>query len=140
MLQKLLEQEKLDELFSMNTPWSAALLRPIGEICQAPGMQHFSHPGCSPAILDSLNESSKMKNFEEFPGELVNPVLDLVESLESVRSGKPPLLGRTHEHVGWLAQPKEKWPNLTIEMVMSGNHSIAERLAAGSSGFHPELR
>lgn len=140
MLQKLLEQEKLDELFSMNTPWSAALLRPIGEICQAPGMQHFSHPGCSPVILDSLNESSKMKNFEEFPGELVNPVLDLVESLESVRSGNPPLLGRTHEHVGWLAQPKEKWPNLTIEMVMSGDHSIAERLAAGSSGFHPELR
>lgn len=140
MLLLLLEQDDLDDLFSILTPWSAALLRPIGENCESPGMQHVTHPGCNPQILERLNASINYNQLVNFSEENVNPILDLMDSLNSVKKGIPPLSGRTHDLVGWLAQPKERWPNFTRKMIMSGDEPVSERLASGMSGFHPELR
>ena len=140
MLLLLLEGDDLVDLFSLSTPWSAALLRPIGEICESPGMQHVTHPGCNPQILERLNYSINSNELVNFPEENVNPILDLMDSLNSAKEGIPPLSGRTHDLVGWLAQPKERWPNFTRKMVMAGDEPISERLASGRSGFHPDLR
>ena len=140
MLLLLLEGDDLVDLFSLSTPWSAALLRPIGEICESPGMQHVTHPGCNPQILERLNSSINSNELVNFSEENVNPILDLMDSLNSAKEGIPPLSGRTHDLVGWLAQPKERWPNFTRKMVMAGDEPISERLASGRSGFHPDLR
>ena len=103
-------------------------------------MQHVTHPGCNPQILERLNYSINSNELVNFPEENVNPILDLMDSLNSAKEGIPPLSGRTHDLVGWLAQPKERWPNFTRKMVMAGDEPISERLASGRSGFHPDLR
>jgi hypothetical protein len=139
ILVDLLVQDSQKDLFSHYTPWCASILRPIGEICEAPGMSTLTHPGCDPTILEKIKDVSGDMFRTSFPEATVAPVLDLLEALESAKLGRPPLAGRTHDLVGWLAQPRDKWPDFTIEATMSGDSSVAERLIIGKSGFHPEM-
>ena len=68
-----------------------------------------------------------------------NHILDLINAIEAARAERTPLVGRAHKFSGWLAQPKEKWPDFTMKMMMDGDISISERLILGKSGFHAEL-
>jgi hypothetical protein len=139
ILAELLDQGGQEELFSHYTPWCASILRPIGEICEAPGMSSLTHPGCDPTILEKIKDATEDIVRNSFPEATVASLLDLLEALESAKLGRPPLAGRTHDLVGWLAQPRDKWPDFTIEATMSGDSSVAKRLIIGKSGFHPEM-
>ena len=68
-----------------------------------------------------------------------NHILDLINAIEAARAERTPLVGRVHKFSGWLAQPKEKWPDFTMKMMMDGDINISERLILGKSGFHAEL-
>ncbi len=139
ILLRLLEEETLEELLVHESPWCATILRPIGEQCEAPGLSSISHPGCHPELLQTLQ--SRLRGIPETTVEQrdLNQLRDLIEALKSARDKSPPISGRTHDLVGWLAQPVERWPDFTIEIMMEGDSSVAERLVLRRSGFHPEL-
>jgi hypothetical protein len=68
-----------------------------------------------------------------------NHLLDLQNAIESAIDERIPSSGRAHKFSGWLAQPREKWPDFTMKMMMDGDINISERLILERSGFHPGL-
>ena len=54
----------------------------------------------------------------------MNHLWDLLSALESIREGSNPSVGLSHKLSGWLAQPLEKWPNFTLEMIMDGDIDV----------------
>ena len=129
----------MDDLLSNRSPWCATILRPIGEECVAPGLSSIAHPGCDPELIQSLQNRLRSISSDDISTGNLDPLSDLLNALESARDKTPPVSGRTHDLVGWLAQPAERWPKFTIEMMMNGDKSVAERLILGLSGFHPGL-
>ncbi len=139
MLMRLLQEDSMDDLLSNRSPWCATILRPIGEECVAPGLSSIAHPGCDPELIQSLQNRMRSISSDDISTGNLDPLSDLLNALESARDKTPPVSGRTHDLVGWLAQPAERWPKFTIEMMMNGDQSVAERLILGLSGFHPGL-
>ncbi len=136
----ILNSPGAEELFRLNIPWCSTILRPIGETSDAPGLSSTTNPGCNIEILPLLQ--SHLRPIREWSGEpnSMNHLWDLLNALESIRAGTPPSIGRSHKLSGWLAQPSEKWPNFTLEMIMDGDANVSERLILGRSGFHEGLR
>jgi len=139
MLIRMLQEDALDDLLLHQSPWCATILRPIGEKCIAPGLSSISHPGCDPELLQPLQNLIRGIPSDDSPPRNLDPLMDLLEALESARDKTPPTSGRTHGLIGWLAQPVERWPEFTTEMMMDGDHSAAERLILGLSGYHAGL-
>jgi len=140
LLSNLLSDESsLDWLFDNPIPWSAAILRPKGEPSTAPGLEDKHHPGCSPEIRNSLARRLRSRSERGTLPESAAPLLDLMESLDTVLEGTSPSTGRTHPMVGWLAQPIEKWPPISNEVAMQGDSQIAERIILRTSGYHEGL-
>jgi hypothetical protein len=135
----LAEESSLDWLFDNPIPWSAAILRPKGEPSTAPGLEDRYHPGCSPEIRNSLARRLRSRSERGTLPESAAPLLDLMESLDTVLEGDSPSTGRTHPMVGWLAQPIEKWPPISNEVAMQGDSQIAERIILRNSGYHEGL-
>tara|TARA_B000000441_G_scaffold7295_1_gene4578 strand:- start:308 stop:2404 length:2097 start_codon:yes stop_codon:yes gene_type:complete len=135
----LAEESSLDWLFDNPIPWSAAILRPKGEPSTAPGLEDRYHPGCSPEIRNSLARRLRSRSERGTLPESAAPLLDLMESLDTVLEGDSPSTGRTHPMVGWLAQPIEKWPPISNEVAMQGDSQIAERIILRTSGYHEGL-
>ena len=135
----LAEESSLDWLFDNPIPWSAAILRPKGEPSTAPGLEDRYHPGCSPDIRNSLARRLRSRSERGTLPESAAPLLDLMESLDTVLEGDSPSTGRTHPMVGWLAQPIEKWPPISNEVAMQGDSQIAERIILRNSGYHEGL-
>jgi len=135
----LSEESSLDWLFDNPIPWSAAILRPKGEPSGAPGLGDRYHPGCSSEIRNSLARRLRSRSERGTLPESAAPLLDLMESLDTVLEGRSPTTGRTHPMVGWLAQPIEKWPPISNEVAMQGDSHIYERIILRSSGFHAGL-
>ena len=135
----LSDESSLDWLFDNPIPWSAAILRPKGEPSTAPGLEDKHHPGCSPEIRNSLARRLRSRSERGTLPESAAPLLDLMESLDTVLEGSSPSTGRTHPMVGWLAQPIEKWPPISNEVAMQGDSQIAERIILRTSGYHEGL-
>tara|TARA_X000000368_G_scaffold243405_1_gene192436 strand:+ start:8538 stop:10979 length:2442 start_codon:yes stop_codon:yes gene_type:complete len=135
----LSDESSLDWLFDNPIPWSAAILRPKGEPSTAPGLEDKHHPGCSPEIRNSLARRLRSRSDRGTLPESAAPLLDLMESLDTVLEGTSPSTGRTHPMVGWLAQPIEKWPPISNEVAMQGDSLIAERIILRTSGYHEGL-
>ena len=135
----LSDESSLDWLFDNPIPWSAAILRPKGEPSTAPGLEDKHHPGCSPEIRNSLARRLRSRSERGTLPESAAPLLDLMESLDTVLEGTSPSTGRTHPMVGWLAQPIEKWPPISNEVAMQGDSLIAERIILRTSGYHEGL-
>ena len=139
ILIQMLQEDALDDLLLHKSPWCATILRPIGEKCIAPGLSSISHPGCDPELLQPLRSLMRGISSDDLHTGNLDSLMDLLEALESARDKTPPTSGRTHDLVGWLAQPAGKWPEFTTEMMMDGDHSVAERLILGLSGYHTGL-
>lgn len=135
----LSEESSLDWLFDNPIPWSAAILRPKGEPSGAPGLGDRYHPGCSSEIRNSLARRLRSRSERGTLPESAAPLLDLMESLDTVLEGRSPTTGRTHPMVGWLAQPIEKWPPISNEVAMQGDTYISERIILRTSGYHEGL-
>ena len=135
----LSEESSLDWLFDNPIPWSAAILRPKGESSGAPGLSDRYHPGCSPEIRNSLARRLRSRSERGTLPDSAAPLLDLMESLDTVLEGGSPSTGRTHTMVGWLAQPIEKWPPISNEVAMQGDSHISERIILRTSGYHEGL-
>ena len=135
----LSDESSLDWLFDNPISWSAAILRPKGEPSNAPGLEDKFHPGCSPEIRNSLARRLRSRSERGTLPESASPLLDLMESLDTVLEGGSPSTGRTHPMVGWLAQPIDKWPPISNELALQGDSHVAERIVLRTSGYHEGL-
>jgi len=133
----ILNSPDVDKFLDIEIPWCSAVLRPIGEISEAPGLSSTRHHGCDPGLVGPLQ--SYLRPFKGISEPSLNHLLDLLDALESVKANRTPSVGRSHKLSGWLAQPGEKWPDFTMTMMMEGDINISERLILRKSGFHSEL-
>ena len=138
-LMEILDSQKARDMMGIRIPWCAAILRPVGEVSEAPGLSSSKHPGCDPGIIEPLQNF--LRSFDDHPdsSDALDSLWDLSEAILSVSEGRAPPAGRTHKLSGWLAQPLERWPIFTMDMVMDGDNFVSERLILGKSGFHPGL-
>jgi len=135
----IMENTDYQDFLEIDIAWCSIILRPIGEVSDAPGLSSKKHPGCDAGLLISLqNYLRPLQEKREDPPSL-SQLRDLLDALESVKLGRTPGAGRSHKLSGWLAQPEEKWPDFSIDMMMEGDKNISERLIIGKSGFHIEL-
>ncbi len=127
LLRKALKNENMKWLLSMDLPWCSTIMRRKGEEVDVPGISSKNHPGCDFSIYDDLKmEISNIEN---------NSILDLFESLHSSINMVKPKIGRTHELVGWLAQPIEKWPDFTQKEISNGEVDIMKRIMLRKTSF-----
>ena len=140
ILLKMLSNEESNEwLFSHPHPWPALVLRPIGELSNAPGLENLSHPGINLEIYPLLVRRLRgRKGRDELPNS-ADSLLDLLDAIESSIDSTPPLTGRTHSLSGWLAQPTEKWPDFSSKIIFDGDPIIGERLLSRKTGFHENI-
>ncbi|MCH1592057.1 MAG: hypothetical protein L7R66_03585, partial [Candidatus Thalassarchaeaceae archaeon] len=135
----ILDSPNVEDFLDTSIPWCSAVLRPVGEVSEAPGLTSSRHPGCDTRILPPLQNYLRAFQGTSDSSDSLNQLWDLLDSLESVQLGIPPAVGRSHKLSGWLAQPLEKWPDFTMEMMMEGDINISESLILGKSGFHSGL-
>ena len=140
ILSDLLDEDDSTEWILANSvPWCAAVLRPIGDNCQAPGLTSYKHPGCSPELYSLLVRRLRGRLERGGMLESAGSLLDLMEALDAINEGRAPSPGRTHRFSGWLAQPIDKWPLFTADSVLDGDPHISERLLLRASGYHSDL-
>ena len=99
-------------------------MRPIGEFSNAPGLENFKHPGFDPEIYPLLIRRLRGRRERDSLPESADCLLDLLEAIDSSIAKTPPSPGRTHVLSGWLAQPIEKWPDISPKVVFSGDEII----------------
>ena len=133
------EDESTDWILSNPIPWCAAVLRPAGEPCEAPGLDSFLHPGCDSELLPKLYRRLKGRSQVDELSESANPLLDLLDALDSAARDVAPQPGRTHPYSGWLAQPIEEWPSIDPEVAIRGDPYISERIILRRSGYRSEI-
>tara|TARA_Y100000748_G_scaffold94326_1_gene78741 strand:- start:119 stop:2746 length:2628 start_codon:yes stop_codon:yes gene_type:complete len=136
LLKILSDEESNDWLFSQAHPWPALVLRPIGESSNAPGLENLSHPGFNPEIYSLLIRRLRGRRGRDELPSAADSLLDLLDAIESSIYSTPPLPGRTHSLSGWLAQPIEKWPDFSSQIIFDGDPIIGERLLSRKTGFH----
>lgn len=138
-LVNILESDKHKDILETNTPWCSLVLRPIGEKSEAPGLSSYPHPGCD-VNLHNLLQNYLRPFDDDLPStQSLDHLRDLLDALQSVKNGMIPVPGRSHKLSGWLAQPRGKWPDFSIDMMVEGNKNISERLIMGKSGYHVGL-
>ena len=136
----ILISKNTDDFFGLNIPWCSTVLRPKGEASSSPGLSSIIYRGCDVEILPLLQNYLRSTDSEVGDINSMNHLWDLLSALESIRKGSNPSVGLSHKLSGWLAQPVEKWPNFTLEMIIDGDISISESLILRKSGFHEGLR
>ena len=139
-LKMILNSTIKDEFFGLNIPWCSTVLRPRGEKSRSPGLSSVIYQGCDIEIFPLLQNHLRSADSDVGDTNSMNHLWDLLSALESIREGSIPSLGLSHKLTGWLAQPIEKWPNFTLEMIMDGEISVSESLILRKSGFHKGLR
>ena len=126
-------------LESENISWSAAILREPKEIHQLPGFGEIKHPGCNSDLFELLLQTlDRMDSIRDKEGIL--QLLDLKNSLEFVRKGVSPTIGKSHKHISWLVQPLELWPDLNLLIDFEGDENVSKRILSRKTGFHENLR
>ena len=139
LINLLTPEDGIEWLTENPLPWAAAVLRPQGEVSSAPGLRTARHPGCTPELRAALARRLRVRSERGTLPKGAEALLDLLNALDSIHLGEAPSTGRTHPLIGWLAQPIERWPAMTNEMVMVGDPHVAERLIQRRSGYHEEL-
>lgn len=139
-LKMILNSAITEEFFSLNIPWCSTVLRPRGEASCSPGLSSVIYQGCDIEIFPLLQNYLRSTSSEVGDANSMNHLWDLLSALESIREGSNPSAGRSHKLSGWLAQPLEKWPNFTLEMIIEGDIGVSESLILRKSGFHEGLR
>ena len=139
-LKMILNSTITEEFFSLNIPWCSTVLRPRGEASCSPGLSSVIYQGCDIEIFPLLQNYLRSTSSEVGDANSMNHLWDLLSALESIREGSNPSAGRSHKLSGWLAQPIEKWPNFTLEMIIEGDIGVSESLILRKSGFHEGLR
>ena len=139
-LKMILNSDITEEFFSLNIPWCSTVLRPRGEASCSPGLSSVIYQGCDIEIFPLLQNYLRSTSSEVGDANSMNHLWDLLSALESIREGSNPSAGRSHKLSGWLAQPLEKWPNFTLEMIIEGDTGVSESLILRKSGFHEGLR
>ena len=139
-LKMILNSDITEEFFSLNIPWCSTVLRPRGEASCSPGLSSINYQGCDIEIFPLLQNYLRSTSSEVGDVNSMNHLWDLLSALESIREGSNPSAGRSHKLSGWLAQPLEKWPNFTLEMIIEGDIGVSESLILRKSGFHEGLR
>ena len=135
----ILEEPISIQLLNIGIPWCAVILSPVGEKSKCPGLESISYSGCRSEIIPLLENFFRSIQDDSVDIECLDQLSDLKNAIESVREGRIPQSGKSHNLSGWLAQPPERWPEFTMEMIMRGDLSISERLTIGKSGFHRGL-
>ena len=139
LINLLTPEDGIEWLTENPLPWAEAVLRPQGEVSSAPGLRTARHPGCIPELRAALARRLRVRSERGTLPKGAEALLDLLDALDSIHLGEAPSTGRTHPLIGWLAQPIERWPAMTNEMVMVGDPHVAERLIQRRSGYHEEL-
>ncbi len=140
LLQYLLTEESTFEWLTTNPiPWAAVIFRPKGEASLAPGLVDVIHPGFSLSLRNSLSRRLRPRYERGTLPEGASPLLDILDSLDTLVSNEPPKTGRTHPLIGWLVRPIDRWPNLSNSMIMQGDPFIAERLVLRISAHNENL-
>ena len=135
----ILEEPISIQLLNIGIPWCAVILSPVGEKSKCPGLESISYSGCKSEIIPLLKNFLRSIPDDSVDIECLDQLSDLKNAIESVREGRIPQSGKSHNLSGWLAQPLERWPEFTMEMIMQGDLPISERLTIGKSGFHQGL-
>ena len=119
--------------------WCAAILRKKGEIHQIPGFGEIPHPGCNNDLLENLDQLlGKLDQNKNHRGTM--QLLDLKNSLRSIRENSPPKLGICHKHSGWLGQPLDYWPEINSLIDSNGDNFVSNRIQLRKSGYHKDLK
>ena len=130
------DQPKLSSI-----PWAALILRPKGEYHPLPGTDGLEHPGPSNDLLqrleDAIQSEMGLESLEDL--QLIH-ISDLLMALEKDSSESPPVDGKSHKMVGWLAQPLDKWPDMAHIETMQGNSMVTARLLMGRSRYANDIR
>ena len=95
-LLEILNGPNPERLMEIKVPWCPIILRPIGEESDAPGLSSIKHLGCDPGIIPPLQNFLKSLHHVEKNYQL-DSLRDLLDALLSVREGKTPLSGRSHQ-------------------------------------------
>jgi hypothetical protein len=126
-------------LLRENIPWASALFRQIGEIHTIPGIGEIEHPGCPSDLVSRLERILQgVENDVELQG--FAELTDILNTLKSILVDTKPDVGQIHPMIGWLLQPRERWPAFTATEIVNGDPEVSARLAAGISGYHDGLR
>ncbi|MED5452134.1 MAG: ArsR family transcriptional regulator [Candidatus Thermoplasmatota archaeon] len=133
------DEESRSWILSNQIPWCAAILRPVGESCDAPGLNDYQHPGCNPELLSKLSRRLRGRSQNDDLTESADSIIDLLDALEAAAHGTPPRPGRTHSYSGWLAQPIEEWPIIDAKDALMGDPHISERIILRKSGYRTEF-
>jgi len=140
LIQLTEDAEGRDLVLNLPIAWPAAILRPPGESLFIPGLGERVHAGCNISLLERLERILHLSGGVPDDDQIgYDSLLDLFESLRQAAIGAPPVPGRTHPLVGWLAQPIENWPQFSVDEIATGDSHIGARIAARVSGFHPNL-
>ena len=108
-------------------PWCSTILRPKGEKIDLPGLSAKEHPGCEFTIIREIERAVNSSTSDS--------IMDLYDSINNSINQISPTSGRTHELVGWLAQPIEKWPYFSNDELLNGDIEITERILKKISGY-----
>ena len=122
-------------------PWAALILRPKGEYHPLPGTDGLEHPGPSNDLLRRLEDAIQSEmDLESLENLQLIHISDLLMALEKASSESPPVDGKSHKMVGWLAQPFDKWPDMAHIETMQGNPVVTARLLMGRSRYAIDIR
>ena len=112
-----------------------------GRIPPLPGTDGLEHPGPSNDLLqrleDAIQSEMGLESLEDL--QLIH-ISDLLMALEKDSSESPPVDGKSHKMVGWLAQPLDKWPDMAHIETMQGNSMVTARLLMGRSRYANDIR
>ena len=138
--QILLTMLRMDQWWSnadvCSVPWAGLILRPRGEVHYVPGCEALQHPGVEKDLLRRIEDSiSSGPGLEILEEPSLAGIFDLVASLRSSMNNTPPSVGRSHPMIGWLAHPRENWPDMAHMDVHDGDPLITARLLMGRSGY-----
>ena len=96
------DEDSMSWILTNPVPWCAAILRPVGEPCEAPGLNSYLHPGCDPDLLPKLHRRLRGRGQSEEPAESASPLFDLLDALDAAAQRITPQPGRTHAYLSLI--------------------------------------
>lgn len=115
-------------ILKQDIPWCSTILRPKGEEIGLPGLSSKKHSGCDFAIISEIERVMNSSTSDS--------IMDLYDSINNAINEVSPTPGRTHELVGWLAQPMERWPYFSTSELLNGDIEVTERIIKKISGYN----
>jgi hypothetical protein len=127
LLRGIRHEEGFKWVLEQNIPWCSTILRKKGEENNVPGLSSKKHPGSDFTIISEIERLMHAS--------ISDSIMDLYDSMNNAIRQLSPISGRTHELVGWLAQPVEKWPYFSTNESLNGDIEVTERIMKRISGY-----